>query len=305
MAFEPTVRECLAEAASRLAAAGCDEAQVDARRLICATLRAQPASLIADPDRRLAPDELATFTAMIHRRLAREPVSRILGTRDFYGRTFEISPAVLDPRPDTETIVEVALSLLAAAGAKSPRILDIGTGSGAILLTLLAEMPEATGLGIDVSEAALAMAEKNALALGLTGRARLERGDLYAALPANYDLWVSNPPYIPTQEIATLDPEVEKFDPVLALDGGTDGLDAYRAIVAAAVSPRDVALRPRWVVLEAGAGQSAEIVDLAAGFGADPKSEQISLHRDLGGHVRCVVLQPQLIATCEKDLDAR
>ncbi|HRD75237.1 MAG TPA: peptide chain release factor N(5)-glutamine methyltransferase, partial [Hyphomicrobiaceae bacterium] len=167
------------------------------------------------------------------RRLAREPVWRILGQRAFYGLELQIGPAVLDPRPDTETLVDVVLEATADAGAAAPlRILDLGTGSGAILLALLHERPSARGVGVDRSAAALQIARRNGEQLGLNDRVAWIESDWFAGVSGRFDVIVSNPPYIPTGEIAGLDPEVRNHDPRAALDGGGDGLDAYRAIVA-------------------------------------------------------------------------
>lgn len=287
---DPSIRAVLKDAVARLSAAGVHDAAGDARRLLGHALNASPAGLIVDPGRCLRPAELAAFARLVDRRASREPVSRILGERDFYGRTFQVTPFVLDPRPDTETIVEETLRVIRDEGLdREPvRILDIGTGSGAILLTLLAELPRASGLGLDLSGKALACAAANAAALGLASRAGFEIGDLKDGLPRGFDIWVSNPPYIETGAIAGLDPEVRDFDPLLALDGGADGLDAYRAILGAA---RQCAGddRPAWIVLEVGAGQSDAVIALAR----ELQPLKVGVARDLGGHERCVSLSPQ------------
>jgi release factor glutamine methyltransferase len=164
------------------------------------------------------------------RRVAGEPISRILGRSGFYGLNLHVAPEVLDPRADTETLVNVALSLLAARKVAQPRILDLGVGSGAILCALLDARPDAFGLGVDFSSAACTLTLRNLAHCGLSERSGVVRGDWSDALSGRFDLIVSNPPYISHSEIATLEPEVILFDPILALDGGMDGLDPYRRI---------------------------------------------------------------------------
>lgn len=281
----PTIKSAIRSSSARLAAAGIEDAGIDARRLLCHALGCEQIKLLTESDRLLSAEETARFEAMLVRRSAREPVSRIMGRRDFYGRTFMVTPGVLDPRPDTETLVEETLRI-----AHEPEyqgrplsILDIGTGSGAILLTLLAELPQASGLGIDVSADALTVASANAAALGLCDRARFELVDMSKGLPEGYDIWVSNPPYIPAEEITGLDPEVREYDPRLALDGGTDGLDAYRHIVAGASG----AAAPRWLAMEFGAGQSEAICALTR----ELRPVEQTVTRDLGGHDRCVAVK--------------
>jgi release factor glutamine methyltransferase len=214
------------------------------------------------------------------RRLAREPPSRILGAPDPPRRPFPIGPASLDPRPDTETLVDRALGF--AAAQKAPSILDLGTGSSAILVTLLAELPGARGTGTDVSAAALAVAGANARRHGVAGRAHFVAADWCDGVTGRFDLIVSNPPYIPSGDMIGLEPEVRDHDPVLALDGGTDGLDAYRAIAAGAgarLSPGGL------MALEIGAGQQDAVAELFVADGWRPAlGEAASL--DLSGRIR-------------------
>jgi release factor glutamine methyltransferase len=276
---------------AKLTAAGMPDASTDARRLVCHVLDTTPARLIADPDRTLTSAEIAALDFAVARRLTREPVSRIEGRRHFFGRTFIVTPDVLDPRPDTETVVETALDILGSgACGTAPRILDIGTGSGAILLTLLAERDGATGTGLDISPAALAVARLNAEALGLVDRANFTVADVRVGLPSGFDLWLSNPPYIPTNDIPFLDEDVRNHDPLVALDGGPDGLDMYRAVLAAAATLPDGRL-PQWIVFEAGAGQADAIIGLAAAKFAE-KLANVRTVSDLGGHTRCVAFAP-------------
>jgi release factor glutamine methyltransferase len=298
--LDPTRTETLASAIVRVAlalkAVGIDEAGGDARRLIAAAIQGTSADLIRDPARELSSAECQRLSDFLARRCTREPISRILGVREFYGRPFIVTPAVLDPRPDTETLIDAALEIARAENwADRPiRILDIGTGSGAILLTLLAELPLAIGTGIDISLDALACAQTNAQSLGIGTRASLIVGDIAEGLPCSrdgdeqYDLIVSNPPYIVTSEVADLDPEVALFDPLVALDGGLDGLKYYRAITRIlSVTParRD---QRQWTVFEVGAAQSAEVVEMVRKNVAALDEHSLSVRNDLGGVARCV-----------------
>lgn len=252
----------VAEAARLMAQAfrmaGVEEAEVDARALLGHALRLDRAQLNAQPERILEAREIDAVSALAARRLKREPVARILGRKEFWDQMLEVGPAVLVPRPETETVVEEALDAVTRDGTKMEklRILDIGTGSGALLLALLGELPNAVGLGTDVSEAALAVARGNAERNGLAARCTFVVCDIAKSVAGPFDLIVSNPPYIPHGDIATLAPEVRDYEPAQALDGGNDGLDAYRAI--AAEAPR--LLRPgRRLIVELGAGQEPAV----------------------------------------------
>jgi release factor glutamine methyltransferase len=216
-------------AKSRLEAAGVPGPVIDARLLVEAAADATRADIVTDPYRELTPEQAARLEDYIGRRLRREPVSHILGRKGFWKIMLQVTPDVLTPRPDTETVVEY--SLRAFPEAAPWRILDLGVGSGAILLALLAERPAARGLGVDISEEALAVARDNAASLGLAGRAAFLRGDWTAGLEGGeFDLVVANPPYIASHVIETLDPEVRDHEPRLALEGGADGLDHYRLL---------------------------------------------------------------------------
>jgi release factor glutamine methyltransferase len=302
-----TLAQALATARERLAAAGIDSAAGDARRLAALALGETAAGLIRDGARPLSAAQQDAITDLIARRANREPVSRIEGRREFYGRPFMITPAVLDPRADTETLIGVALDLAGANGwrERPVRILDLGTGSGAILLTLLAELPMATGTGVDISAAALACAAANAHVLGLEDRGTFVLGDMGACEAGGYELVVSNPPYIPAGDIADLDPEVAKFDPVLALSGGADGLAFYRAIFARLALAQDVSVSQQWAVIEAGAGQSGQIIEIARQAGVDTHGGRTILRRDLGGHTRCVAICTRPPLAEEKALEPR
>lgn len=266
----PEARARLIERLTRaFADAGLPTPALDARMLAEAALRDA------------APEEAATRFAA--RRLAGEPVSRIVGTRGFWTLDLAIGPATLDPRPDTETLVEAAL---AACPGRVARVLDLGTGSGALLLALLSEWPGAWGVGIDRAPAALSIAAANARAHALGDRARFVASDWAAALSADarFELIVSNPPYVRTGDVGTLAREVRDHDPLLALDGGADGLDAYRALM----PPLRSHLAPGGVaVLELGEGQSEDVARLAEGLGLRVEA----CRRDLAGIERAIVLR--------------
>ncbi|MCA1378130.1 MULTISPECIES: peptide chain release factor N(5)-glutamine methyltransferase [unclassified Bradyrhizobium] len=267
--------------AAQLRSARLDEAELDARILISAALGLDLTSLVTQAARLLTAAEASRLTQHAQRRIAGEPVSRILGTREFWGLPFRLSEATLVPRPDTETVVELALEILRERQASHPpRIADIGTGSGAILLALLHEIPDAFGVGTDLSQNALMTARDNAAALGLADRAAFVACSYAAALGGPFDLIVSNPPYIPSAEIPKLSVEVREHDPHLALDGGNDGYDAYRALIPQA-SER---LAPGGaLVVEAGQGQAQNIETLmrAAALSLDrsPKADLAGIPR--------------------------
>jgi release factor glutamine methyltransferase len=209
-----------------------DSPDLDARVLVGHALGLDHSKLAAAADRLLTDEEAARISALAERRLAREPVARIIGEKEFWGLALQLDAATLVPRPETETIVEAALAAISEADRREQPLLiaDLGTGSGALLLALLSELPRAYGVGTDISTAALATARRNAARHGLAGRTAFVACDFGAALRGEFDLVVSNPPYIRSEEIANLGPEVSRFDPRLALDGGADGLDCYRSI---------------------------------------------------------------------------
>lgn len=265
--------------ARAFAAAGLGSAALDARVLVCAALRIDHAALIRDPDLALGP-AAAGLEAMARRRLAGEPVSRILGTREFFGLSFAVSPDVLDPRPETETLVEAMLAALGPRSDAPLRLLDLGVGSGAILAALLVRLPRSIGIGLDRSSAACAMARANLDRLGLGRRALVACGDWTAPLRGPFDLIVSNPPYIALGDAAAL-PAAVGFDPPLALFGGPDGLDAYRAIV----PTLPALLAPDGCVgLEVGDGQFEAVAGLCAEAGLAIWGGA----RDLAGRARVI-----------------
>ena len=272
--------------AARLADAGLDSPELDARLLIGAALQLDLTGLVTQGARELTTTEIARIGALVERRLAGEPVARILGVKEFWGLPFKLSAETLVPRPDTETVIEAALDHVRVTdnNQQSLRIADLGTGSGAILLALLSELPQAFGIGTDISDGALVTARDNAMALGLGGRSAFVACSYAEALSGPFDLVVSNPPYIATADIASLAVEVRRHDPGLALDGGSDGLDAYRALIPQAAG----LLRPGGaVVVEVGQGQARDVEGLMtrAGLSAD----LTSIREDLAGVSRTVL----------------
>jgi release factor glutamine methyltransferase len=282
-----TLGRAHAALAQRFRAAGLDTPEIDARRLVSAAASVSAERLITSPEMPL--DDVTRRRVAAHgaRRLAREPVSRILGRRDFYGRAIDITPATLDPRPETETLVDVVLDLVREdfKSRSQLRICDIGTGSGVLLITLLAELPGASGLGTDLAPAALAVARRNAERHGVADRATWQVARSLEGIVGPFDVLVCNPPYIPSDIIATLDPEVRQFDPRLALDGGTDGLDVYRQLLASAgpIVPAGI------IAFEVGAGQARVVAELGRATLALRNTRSPIICRDLGGIERCVV----------------
>jgi release factor glutamine methyltransferase len=264
----------------RLKQTGLDSPELDARLLTQAACDCDEIEMIREPGKKLSPDEekkLADFEA---RRSAGEPVSRILGRREFWGLSFRVAPATLDPRPDSETLVETALGLL--GGNKSPSLLDLGTGTGCLLIALLHERSDSHGIGLDLSQGALEIARQNAVDNHVADRASFRHGVWSDDLEARFDLVISNPPYIPSRDIEGLAAEVRNHDPRLALDGGADGLDAYRAIAAAL--PRLLAPQGR-AVIELGQGQDRDVREIFVEAGLKVSG----IVPDLGGIPRALV----------------
>lgn len=281
-----TVGQILTGTAAALAAGGIGAARREARVLVAIALRAEPLALLTAPERLLTQAEAVRVQAALARRLGGEPASRIRGQREFWSLDFTIAPGVLDPRPETELLVELALAhgeRLKDVWAPAPlRILDLGTGSGCILLSLLQELPESTGVGLDVSPEALAVARANAGQLGLDSRASWICGEWFGPLTGGFDLIVSNPPYIPAGHVATLERGVRKFDPPEALDGGPDGLAAYRRIIPQLPGFLRVS---GGVFVEVGAGQAGMVAAMAKRHGL-----RAQINRDLAGVPRAVSL---------------
>jgi release factor glutamine methyltransferase len=276
-----TIRRVVRWSTDDFSGRGIESARLDAELLVAHALGIDRVKLYMDLERPLTPGELARIRELVMRRRKREPIAYILGRREFFGRNFQVSSAVLVPRPDTEILIERALELLPSEA--SVRVLDLCTGSGCIAVTLAAER---TGLEVDatdLSPEALEVASGNAQALGVEGRARFYKGDLFGALPERreYELIVCNPPYIPETERASLAPDVEAFEPALALFGGNDGFEIVRRLAAEA---------PKWlakdasILIEVGAGQAPAVAELLAAAGLG----EIRTHADLGGHERVV-----------------
>jgi release factor glutamine methyltransferase len=267
----------LTRAVGTLKTAQVDNPQLDARLLAAYGLRLDRAGLLSEAARVLTASEIATLDALIARRVRREPVARIVGSREFWSLPFALNEATLEPRPDSETVIETVL----ARQASCRRILDLGTGSGCLLLALLHALPNATGCGIDISARAVEQAAANAQTLGLAPRVCVRVGDWLTGVDEVFDVIVSNPPYIQTAMIPDLMPEVSLYDPRRALDGGPDGYDPYRQII-----PRlgHVLTPGGLAVFEVGVDQAHAVADLFrhVGFSA------IRAHRDLGGVERCV-----------------
>ena len=283
----PTIEATRRALTARFKSAAIESAELDARILTGHALGLDLTGLISAAQRQLTPDESAHLEEFAGRRLAGEPVARILGEKEFWGLPLQLSSATLVPRPETETVVELALELLRAGGGldRPLRIADLGTGSGAILLALLSELPAAQGFGTDISQAALQTAGANAARVGLSERATFVACDYASGLTGPFDLIVSNPPYIRSADIGGLAAEVRNHDPLAALDGGADGLDAYRALI-----PQAARLLAPWgsLVVEAGQGQSGPIEAFMTNAGltpaTGPKADLAGIPRAVAGH---------------------
>ena len=274
-----TVTSAWQEGRRHLERANVSSAALDARLLLQHAAGLAPEDVIAEPVRPLGPPALAAYRSLIDRRSRHEPVSRIIGTREFYGRLFAITPAVLDPRPDTETLVEAALTNLPPSEPK--QVLDLGTGSGAIIVTLLAERPLSRGVATDRSAPAIAVARGNAVRHDVALRLTLIEASWWQNVAGEFDVIVSNPPYIPHAAIADLPEEVRNFDPPDALDGGLDGCEAYRRI--AADARQHLAAEGRLLV-EIGHGQTAVVRGIFEDMGLAATGQWA----DLGGRTRCL-----------------
>ncbi|QQS11560.1 MAG: peptide chain release factor N(5)-glutamine methyltransferase [Rhodospirillales bacterium] len=276
-----TAGELVRSVARRLEEAGVGDGRLEARLLLGDAAGWTTERIVADSETPLDPGIVARVERLAQRRVEREPMSHILGRREFWSLTFKVSPDVLTPRPDSEALVEAVLKALPDRGARL-RVLDLGVGSGCLLLSLLHELPNATGVGIDRSERALAVARDNAAALGLADRATMTPGDWGEGIADVFDVVVSNPPYIRSDDIELLDPEVCDHEPWLALDGGPDGLDCYRRLA----GQLGYLVRPGgWVALEVGKDQWEAVTRLVrhAGFRVEAPI------RDLGGVDRVVL----------------
>jgi release factor glutamine methyltransferase len=277
-----TIGDAVAEAAARLAAAGIEDGRREARLLVALALGVDPAVVWGFPERSLDESARRRLSGFLTRRAAREPLSRLRGTREFWSLDFALSPETLDPRPDSETLIEAALELLPDRQA-ALRAVDFGTGTGCLLLAFLSEFPNATGMGVDIQPGAVAVARRNAAALGLKERARFMVGAWDEAISGAADVILANPPYIPSKEIETLAPEVALYEPRRALDGGPDGLAAYRILLSAS---RRLLVPGGLALFETGAGQAEVVADLAVERGLQVRA----VKRDLAGIDRCVAV---------------
>lgn len=276
-----TAGEALAETARRLQRAGIASPRLDARLLLAHVLGLEPLAVVARPERPLDELEAARLGELAARRERREPLAHITGRREFWSLSFEVTADTLDPRPDSETLVEAVLEAL--PDRKAPlRLLDLGTGTGCLLLALLSELPNARGLGVDVGEGACVVARGNLRRLGLEARAEIRHGDWGRGLDGPFDVIVANPPYIADDELAALDDEVARWEPRLALAAGPEGLDCYRGLapeIARLLAPGGIA------VLEVGEGRAAAVRRLLAASGLIPGGVRC----DLAGIARCVI----------------
>jgi release factor glutamine methyltransferase len=284
MIMGETAQALTRAAVQSLKAVGVVTAPLDARVMMRHVLGLRFEDALVDPARRLTVEEERRFNALLDRRRAREPLSHILGRKEFWSLSFLVGPDVLDPRPDSETLIETILARLQSrevGQGEGLSILDLGTGSGCLLLALLHEFPRAGGLGVDISGAALSIARRNATRLGLGARAHFIESDWANAVVGKFDVIVANPPYIPSGDIAALAPEIRDHEPHLALDGGPDGLDPYRRIM-----PRLAGLcRARALIaFEVGEGQADDVGKLLSEKGFS----DVSIHLDLARAARCV-----------------
>ena len=278
-----TIGFFLCQAGQRLRGAAIEAPRLEARRLLAHVLNKSEEALLRDPRAPVPADQAQQFAALLARRVAHEPFAYLTGRVGFWTLDLEVSPATLIPRADSESLVEAALEACSDKGA-ALHVLDLGTGTGALLLAVLSELPTASGVGVDLKPEATALAARNAARLGLAERARFLAGDWAAALAGRFDLVLCNPPYIESAVIAGLMPEVARHEPASALDGGADGLDAYRRIVADL--PRLLAARGA-AVLELGQGQQAAVEALGRAAGFTPEA----CRADLGGVPRALVLR--------------
>jgi release factor glutamine methyltransferase len=271
------LKDFIRQSIETLKQAKIDNPQLDARLLAGHALKLDRAELLSQSQRELSLQEIQTIEKLVERRGQGESVARIVGKREFWGLEFGLNEATLEPRPDTETVVEAVLK----QGRGSKRILDLGTGTGCLLLALLHELPGATGLGVDVNPHAVAQASTNAKELGLSARAAFRVGSWLSGITESFDVIVSNPPYIPSRDIPGLMREVREHDPLLALDGGADGLGPYRELAPILTNFLNAG---GLVAFEVGQGQLAVVSDLLRRNGFS----HVSAHKDLGGVERCV-----------------
>ncbi|HWH78059.1 MAG TPA: peptide chain release factor N(5)-glutamine methyltransferase [Candidatus Binatus sp.] len=281
-----SIRDAIIEAVRRLSNAGIDSARLDAEVLLAHVLKMSRGQLVVSRDSSLTEAQLAKYEWLLRRRIGREPIAYIIGSQEFWSLEFKVSSAVLIPRPETERLIEVALARVGKNGLALPiNVADLGTGSGAIAITLATELPAARLVATDISATALAIAERNAASHGVEQRIDFLCGDLFASVAdcaEKFDLIVGNPPYVESEVIATLAPEIRDWEPRGALDGGADGLDFYRRIAAEAyqlLAPNGL------IVLEIGAGMGHQVSSLFADLG---QYRDIAVYQDYAGRDRVV-----------------
>jgi release factor glutamine methyltransferase len=282
-----SLSDIVSRVAKRLWQVGIENEEYEARLLVAHALGLPSATVYLEAPEHLSFRQGMDIEHYVERRCKREPLSKIVGEKEFWSLPFKVSKATLDPRPDSETLIEAVLDYFPDHMANL-RFLDIGTGSGCLLLAALQEYPESTGLGVDISADALKIARHNAEALGMLERTTFAEGCWADAVQGVFDIILSNPPYIATAEIEALAAEVREFDPLIALDGGVEGLEAYRQLV-----PRLIGLlQPEgYVFLEIGYQQQADVMALVAEAGL----EVIVCKHDLAGNARCIVARKPLL----------
>ena len=278
-----SAKDSLREAVISLKRAHIETAALDARILLQHVMGISHERLLAEESLALTPGQYASYQKLIGKRGRRCPVAQLIGSREFYGRRFKVTEHTLDPRPDSETLIEAVLEWAGSGKAKPFTLLDFGTGTGCLLLTLLKEMSNARGVGVDISKEALSVARENAIGLELQERASFRQQDWNQNIQGTFDIIVANPPYILTRDIAALEPEVSQYEPRLALDGGNDGLDAYRTIM-----PKLPGLLNGGGIaaFEIGMGQEEEVRKIVAGG----LGLVTSVKKDLAGIPRCILL---------------
>lgn len=282
-AFVRTLRHAILETTNQLKQARVDNPRLDARILVAHVLQTETAQTFLRNDMELTLDQEARLGQFVQRRMAREPVSRIVGTREFWGLPFTVTPATLDPRADTEVLVSAVIDHRHRFNKENPRILDLGTGTGCIMLALLQAIPEATGVAIDLDEDALQVARQNAEANHLSSRVQFARMSWAEGLMGPFDVIVSNPPYLSADDMAQLSPEV-RYDPEGALFGGADGLDCYRAIIG---DVQRIIQTPGLLAFEVGMGQARQVATLLE----ESAFRVVEIRSDLASIPRCLVAQ--------------
>ena len=276
---------------------GSESASLDSRLLICNACKISYEDFIANPDKPLSHEELEIIDDYIKRRMNGEPVSKIVGYREFWGHRFITDKSTLDPRPDTETLVEFVLEFIPETDRKNKkfRILDLGTGSGCILLSLLSEFTESYGVGVDISASALKIAKNNAINLGLNDRIDFIQSNWLDSISGKFDIIVSNPPYIPQNDIESLKVDVRNYDPISALNGGVDGLEAYKKIIPQIYKKlQDYKL----IVFEVGKNQEESVKNLLNTYKSPNMFSNISYKCDLSGIKRCVAFEKKIETFC-------